>query len=145
MSVETETAFQGDAMPQMTEPGTKKILVIDDDVRFVKLLHDSLSAEGYVVLCGYNGHMALEMAKEHSPTFIVMDVNMPFMDGIRAFQKLREDEVTKRIPIIFISDAVSQVVYPVIEGDARAAHLKKPLDLVDLSSLLRHFARTFAA
>ncbi len=122
----------------------RSILVIDDDQTLVKLLKDNLKQEGYRVYCGYDGNVAVTMATKHRPDVILMDVSMPRLDGLRAFHQLRANEKTSHIPVVFISEMMSQVIYPVVESSPRAAHLKKPLDLVDLASFLRQFIARFA-
>ena len=133
--------------PLEGSPGNafKTVLIIDDDLRFVKLVRDTLREEGYTVYCGFDGHMAVDLAQAHHPDLILMDVNMPMMNGLQAFQRLRTDAETSRIPIILISEVVSQIVYPLLASAPRAAHLKKPLDLVDLTSLTREFIQLYAA
>jgi CheY-like chemotaxis protein len=123
----------------------KSVLIIDDDRQFVKLVRDNLMKEGYTVHCGYDGHMAVTLAEAHRPDLILMDVNMPYMNGFKTFERLRAQEKTARIPVIFISEMVSQTVAPIVDASPRAAYLKKPVDLVDLSSLMRQFLVRYAA
>lgn len=121
----------------------RSVLVIDDDQSLVKLLKDNLKLEGYRVYSGNDGNVAVTMATKHRPDVILMDVSMPKMNGLKAFEQLRSNQKTSHIPVIFISEMMSQVIYPVVESSPRAAHLKKPLDLVDLSSFLRQFIERF--
>ena len=123
----------------------KSILLVDDDMKFVKMVKEILEEEGYTVHCGYDGHMAVHLAQIYHPDLILMDVSMPMMDGIQAFQKLRAVTETSRIPVIFLSEVVSQIIYPILKSAPRAAHLKKPLDLPDLTSLARQFISSYAA
>ena len=122
---------------------TKTILMVDDDTRFVKLVQECLQEEGYQVFSGNDGNTALSLAQELKPDVILMDVNMPCMNGLQAFKQLRSEAETQRIPVIFISEMISQVIYPVVETAPRVAHVKKPLDLVDLSSLLKQFFKSY--
>ncbi len=131
---------------EVTAPNAAKtILIADDDLRLIKLLKENLQAEGYIVYCGFDGGMAVSLAKKHHPDVILMDVNMPYMDGLKAFRTLRATAETANIPVVFISEMMSQVIYPIVESSPRAAHLKKPLDLIDLTSFLRHFIQRYAA
>ena len=127
------------------EKKVKKVLLVDDDPHYVKLVKESLEEEGYFVQCAYNGRSALTAAQGWKPDVILMDVNMPFLDGLKTFRHLRAETETSQIPVIFISELVSQVIYPVVETAQRVAHIKKPIDLVDLSSLLRLFFQRYAA
>jgi DNA-binding response OmpR family regulator len=121
------------------------VLLVDDDKQLVKLLKDNLQEQGYVVYCGYDGGMGVALAQRYRPDLILMDVNMPNVDGLQAFQKLRTDAKTAQIPVVFISEMMSQVIYPIVDSSPRAALLKKPLDLVDLNSFLRQFLQRYTA
>lgn len=123
---------------------THTILIVDDDKQLVNLLKDDLHQQGYSVYCGYDGGMGVALAQKYRPDAILMDVNMPYVDGLKAFQRLRKDPRTTHIPVIFISDMLSQMIYPIVSAAPRAAHLKKPLDLVDLNSFLRQFLQRYA-
>jgi len=123
----------------------RSILLVDDDLQFVRLIRGILQEQGYIVYCGFDGNMAIELAQAHRPDLILMDVSMPFMDGLTAFRRLREDVWTAHIPVIFVTEAISQILYPVLDADPRSAHLKKPLDPVDLTSLLHQFLERYAA
>jgi DNA-binding response OmpR family regulator len=57
------------------------IVVIDDDRPFAQLLEESLAAEGYRVFKGFDGQMAMRLAKTEHPDLIIMDVNMPLRNG----------------------------------------------------------------
>ncbi len=79
------------------------ILVVDDVPDNLRLLSSVLSNEGYIVRCVVSGAAALMGAQAHPPDLILLDVMMPEMDGYQVCQHLKENERTKRIPIIFIS------------------------------------------
>ncbi len=127
-------------------PGMRKastILVIDDDPSIVNLLKEDLEQEGYRVLQGYDGQMAMQMAKSSKPQLIIMDVNMPMTNGLRALENLRALPETKNIPILFLSGEVSSNVIPALAAAPRVAHVKKPIDLQDLNSLVRQIIEKY--
>jgi CheY-like chemotaxis protein len=115
------------------------ILVVDDDPSIVNLLRENLVQEGYQVACGYDGQAAIHMARQARPSLIILDVNMPMTNGLKAFEYLRRNEETKRIPVIFVSGELSKDVFPLIQSAPRVAHLKKPMDLEHLNSMVRQF------
>ena len=78
-----------------------KVLLVDDEEDFRKLLAFWLQAKGYTVITAANGEEALKMAKEVNPSIILMDLNMPVMDGTDALKHLRE--FNKEVPVIIIS------------------------------------------
>ena len=81
----------------------KTILVVDDEANVRRLLHHELTDRGYFVLEASNGRTAIDLAREHHPDLIMMDVLMPIMDGYDATIAIRGDQETKDIPILVIS------------------------------------------
>lgn len=113
------------------------IVVIDDDKHAVELLLDYLDGQGFAVFHGYDGQSALPLAKRHTPALVILDVDMPIMNGLQALRLLREDKDTKHIPVIMLTGVASGKVYPVIENEPRVSHVKKPVRLDDLLSVIR--------
>jgi two-component system cell cycle response regulator len=126
-----------------TSSQTATILVIDDDPAIVAMLREDLSSEGYQVLCGYDGQMAIRLARQKQPDLIIMDVAMPMTSGVKAFEILRDHAGTAAIPVIFITGELSKDVYPVIASAPRVAHVKKPMELENLNSLVREFLERY--
>jgi DNA-binding response OmpR family regulator len=122
-----------------------KILIVDDDPAIVNLLKEDLESEGYEVVCGFDGQMAIQLAKSQRPRLIILDVNMPLTSGLHAIESLRSFNETKSIPILVLTGEASRNVYPAIESLPRSAHLKKPIDLDELNSLVRHFLEKYPA
>lgn len=79
------------------------ILVIDDTPNYRQALRRLLVANGYSVVLAGDGESALQLAREQLPDLILLDVNMPGMDGYEACQRLKADAETGAIPVIFIS------------------------------------------
>ena len=80
-----------------------KILIVDDMVKDRHLLEILLTSLGYNFISVSSGRKAIEATKIHDFSIILMDIIMPLMDGIEAAKKIRTNESTKSIPIIFIS------------------------------------------
>lgn len=119
------------------------VLVVDDEPNVVKMLKNNLEAEGYTVLCGYDGQMAIHLARTQRPNLIILDVNMPVTNGLKALQSIRTLVETKYIPVIILTGELSQTVYPVLEKTTRIAHIKKPIDLEHLNSMVRQFLQQY--
>ncbi len=81
----------------------KKILIVDDEPGIVRLLSMRLKAKDYEVLIAYDGVEGVEIAKKEVPDLILMDVKMPRGGGIGAFEKLIELNITRGIPVIFMT------------------------------------------
>ncbi len=82
---------------------TSNILIVDDTPDNLRLLSKTLIQEGYQVRCAVNGSMALLTVKAKLPDLILLDINLPDMDGFAICEQLKQSESTKDIPIIFVS------------------------------------------
>lgn len=92
----------------MNPPTSPKILVVDDEPTNVKVLQIQLKARGYTVLTAMNGLEALEQVKAHAPDLILLDIQMPKMNGFEVCRRIRADEPTQFIPIVMVT-ALSEV------------------------------------
>ncbi len=111
-------------------------LVAEDNEVTLTLLHDSLSARGYKVLEARNGAEALQRAHEAYPDIIVMDVQMPVLNGLAAIQILRQDPRFKRVPVIAVTAlAMAGDRERILEAGADD-YLSKPVDLDTLDRTL---------
>lgn len=88
---------------QVFQRQNNDILIVDDSAPNLKFLSEILCADGYLVRQAINGNMALQRLKEKLPAIVLLDVMMPEMDGFEVCRRLKEDETTKFIPVIFIS------------------------------------------
>ncbi|WP_375491917.1 sensor histidine kinase [uncultured Nostoc sp.] len=89
-----------------------EILVVDDLRDNLRLLSNLLRSQGYEVRTAINGTMALRSAQSEPPALILLDINMPDIDGYEVCRQLKASEETRNIPIIFISaldDALDKV------------------------------------
>ncbi len=82
---------------------TGRILLVDDNTTNLQLLHETLDGLGYRLLIAKNGKTALAIAQKANPSLILLDIMMPEMDGYEVCRRLKSDEKTDRIPVIFIT------------------------------------------
>ena len=80
-----------------------RLLLVDDAPDIVKLLSHLMTNRGYQVLQAYNGPKALAVAAAESPDVILLDINMPEMDGIEVCRRLKVDERLRAIPVILVT------------------------------------------
>lgn len=83
-------------------PGTKA-LIIDDSTTVIAAFKKYLSSAGYVTFEALDAESGLELARNHRPELIFLDIILPGMDGFAALRQLRRDPLTKDIPVIMIS------------------------------------------
>ena len=90
----------------MDSASPKKILVVDDEKDFLFIMEYWLKSKGYEVKTVTNGLEALELVKTFDPNIILLDVNMPGIDGIETLKRLRE--FNKEVPVIIITAYVGE-------------------------------------
>jgi CheY-like chemotaxis protein/anti-sigma regulatory factor (Ser/Thr protein kinase) len=114
-----------------------KILHIEDNLSNVKLVERVLAQRGDVeVVAAMHGRLGLELAREHQPVLVLLDLHLPDIDGDQVLQLLRDDPVTSSIPVVIISaDATSGQVRRLLTAGA-TAYLTKPIDIPDLLHIL---------
>lgn len=79
------------------------ILAVDDTPASLKLLTETLLAEGYNVRAAINGELALHAAANQPPELVLLDIRMPGMDGFEVCRRLKADPNTRDVPVIFVS------------------------------------------
>lgn len=116
------------------------ILIAEDDSRNMLLMKDVLELKGYHLLQAANGREAVERARQALPQLILMDMQMPVMDGFEAVRILKKDERTRAIPIwAFTSYAMPGDERRIREAGCDA-YITKPVRLKDLLRLVQqHF------
>ena len=120
---------------------TARILVVDDIEANVRLLEAKLTAEYYDVLSACDGPTALAMAASEKPDIVLLDVMMPGMDGFEVCRRLKEDPLTRHIPVVLITALDGRADR--INGLEAGADefLNKPIDDVMLFSRVRSLTR----
>ncbi|MEM9232866.1 MAG: response regulator [Pseudomonadota bacterium] len=81
----------------------KKVLVVEDNELNMKLFHDLLDVQGYIVLQAENGPDALLLAREHHPDLILMDIQLPEQSGLDVTREIKADEDLREIPVIAVT------------------------------------------
>ena len=105
------------------------VLIVEDNARNLKLVRDVLSHAGYDVLEAGDGETGVALAVERVPDLILMDVNLPGIDGVEALARLRAEPATAAIPVAALT------AYAMTEDRARFeaagfdGYLEKPVDV----------------
>jgi len=81
----------------------KKVLIVEDNEQSMELFRDLLASNGYTVIEAVDGEMALDKALGETPDLILMDIQLPKMDGIEAAKRLRANSSTRNIIIIAVT------------------------------------------
>jgi CheY-like chemotaxis protein len=99
--------------------------MVEDHVEIAELYQLKLQLDGYRVAVASNGVSGLEMARTLMPDVILLDIHLPQLDGLQLLSALREDEVTRELPVVVFSDDDSPTVIREAEGLNIAAYLLK--------------------
>ncbi len=113
---------------------TNNILIVDDTPDNLRLLSQTLIKEGYEIRCAVNGAMALLTIKAKLPDLILLDINMPEMDGFKVCETLKASDSTKDIPIIFVS-ALDEIFDKIKAFEVGAIdYISKPFQIPEVIS-----------
>ena len=110
----------------------RQVLVVEDNARNMRLLRDVLEATGYRTLEASSGAQALELAAEHGPAVVLMDIRLPDMDGLEALRRLRMDERTASIPVLAVTAQAMQGDRERFQDAGFDGYLSKPVDVDEL-------------
>jgi two-component system cell cycle response regulator DivK len=115
----------------------KKILVVEDNEQNLILIRDILEYHGHAVVTAQNGEEGIRMAREHRPHLILMDIQMPVMDGYTAVKILRSDPGLQDMRIIAVTAlAMSGDKEKVLQAGFDG-YLAKPVETRQLSAMIK--------
>ena len=107
----------------------KVILIVEDDPKNLKLFRDLIQVSGYTTLEATDGKQGVELAREKKPDLILMDIQMPVMDGLEATKLLKNDDVTKDIPIVALTAYAMQGDEEKMREAGFDGYISKPIDV----------------
>lgn len=117
----------------------RTIMVVEDydDTRI--MLKQVLEAKGFHVLEAVNGQEAVEIAEREHPDLILMDLDLPILDGISATQRIRKQAQMNEVPIVAVT--AYPMSYTHVKAFAKGCHeyLEKPIDFAELDDILRRY------
>ncbi len=117
------------------------ILVIDDEKDILKLLQYNLEKEGYQTVAAKTGEEGLELAKQKKPALILLDLMLPGIDGLEVCKLLKNDPVTRTIPIIMLTAKSSEVDQVVGLEIGASDYVPKPFSIKVLLARVKNLLR----
>jgi two-component system cell cycle response regulator DivK len=105
------------------------VLIIEDNEKNMKLARDVLQAKGYQTLEAVTGEDGVKLAKERKPDLVLMDIQLPGINGIEAFKQIRGNAATGKIPVIALTASVTPTDRSAINAAGFDAFLGKPINL----------------
>ncbi len=117
----------------------KKVLVIEDNETNLYLMRFMLNNMGYIVLEAKDGITGVDLAKKGRPDLILMDIQLPTLDGYATTKLIREDETLKDIPIIAVTSyAMAGDKEKAMEAGC-SAYVEKPINPVSFMQMLEQY------
>jgi two-component system cell cycle response regulator DivK len=107
----------------------RTILIVEDNPMNLKLARDVLEARGYRVFAAENGEDGVAMAGAERPDLVLMDIQLPGIDGVEALRRLRDDPATVGIPIVAFTASVMAGDRSRVTAAGFDAFLSKPIEL----------------
>jgi signal transduction histidine kinase len=126
-----------DALAKPASRPSRKILYIEDNISNLRLVERVLQRDGDVELVtAMQGRLGVELAREHQPAMILLDLHLPDVTGDEVLRQLRDDPHTSTIPVVVVSaDATSRQIKRLL-AEGASAYLTKPLDIAELRGLV---------
>lgn len=113
----------------------KKLLIADDEPSLRLLVHATLESDDYQILEAKDGLEALEMAQREMPDLVILDVQMPGIDGFEVCRRLKSDEKTKGLTVVMLtskSQATDREMGATVGANEYFTKPFSPLELMDL-------------
>ena len=117
----------------------KKILIVEDNELNMKLFHDLLEAHGYETLQTQEGLKALEIAREHRPDLILMDIQLPGVSGLEITKWLKADAQLSAIPVIAVTAFAMKGDEERIREGGCEAYISKPITVSTFLETIRKY------
>ena len=115
----------------------EQVLIAEDNQKNMKLFRDVLLAKGYRTLEATTGGKAVELAAEHEPDLVLMDIQLPDLDGVQALRRMRADERTAGIPVLALTAQAMQGDRERFLAAGFDGYLSKPVDVRELIAIVR--------
>lgn len=110
---------------------TQNILIVEDNELNMKLFNDLLEAHGYNTLQSRNGMEAFELARQHKPDLVLMDIQLPEVSGLEVIKWLKEDDELSKIPVIAVTAFAMKGDEDRIREAGCEAYLSKPISVAN--------------
>ena len=115
------------------------ILIVEDNEKNMKLVRDILQHKGHQTLEALTGEEGIRLAREHKPDLVLMDIQLPDIDGITALRRIREDAALDSIPVLAVSASVMPDEQQMIAVSGFDAYITKPIALKSFVETVQRF------
>lgn len=115
------------------------ILIVEDNDMNLRLARDVLQYHGFRTLEAMTAADGIALASEHRPDLVLMDINLPDMDGVSALQRLRAEPETKSIPVVALTAFALQADQDRLSAAGFDGYLGKPIDVRAFPEQVRRY------
>jgi two-component system cell cycle response regulator DivK len=113
------------------------VLIIEDNEKNMKLARDILRAKGYDIVEATSGEEGVKLAKEKKPDLVLMDIQLPGINGIEAFRQIRAHPGTARVPVVALTASVTPTDRSAITAAGFDAFIGKPISLKEFVATVK--------
>jgi two-component system cell cycle response regulator DivK len=113
------------------------VLIVEDNVKNMKLVRDLLKAKGYDTLEAATGQQGVDLALAHTPDLVLMDIQLPDINGIEAFERIRADPRMAAVPVVAFTASVTPSDRKRITQAGFSGFVSKPIDLKEFLATIK--------
>jgi len=121
----------------MAASGGELVLIVEDNDKNMKLTRDVLQFHGFATVEATTGEDGVSLARERSPAVILMDIQLPGIDGVTALGQIRQDAETSRIPVIALTASVMKEDRERFDKAGFDGFITKPIDVKRFAGQVR--------
>lgn len=118
---------------------TKTVLIVEDNELNMKLFHDLLEAHGIQTIETYDGKNVLDLARDHKPDLILMDIQLPEVSGLDVTKWLKSDEELRHIPVIAVTAFAMKGDEQKIREGGCEDYISKPISVGKFMDTINHY------
>lgn len=118
------------------------ILIVEDNDKNLKLARDLLQHDGFRTLEADTATAGIALAEQHAPDLILMDIQLPDIDGVAALGRLRESVATRSIPVVALTAFAMAADRERLLAAGFDGYLAKPIDIHDFSDRVRQYCES---
>lgn len=118
----------------------KTVMIVEDNELNMKLFNDLLEAKGYSTIQTRNGMEALDLAREHKPDLILMDIQLPEVSGLEVTKWLKEDDDLHQIPVVAVTAFAMKGDEERIRQGGCEAYISKPISVAKFLETIKTYA-----
>ncbi len=120
------------------------VLIVEDNAKNLKLVRDVLQYSGYRTLEAETAEKGIDLARQQRPDLVLLDIQLPGMDGLAAVRVLKRDPLTSGIPVVAVTASVMRADLDRIRDAGFDGYLTKPIDVKELPSRVQQFCEAGA-